>query len=37
MTEREALLWLYLYFVFNGGSSEEICATARQILGIRCR
>lgn len=31
LSEREALLWLYLFFVFGGGSVEEIRATARQI------
>lgn len=30
MSERDALLWLYLYFVFVGGTDAEIIACGRQ-------
>jgi hypothetical protein len=34
MSEREALMWLYLLLVFGGGSDSEIIATARQFAPI---
>jgi hypothetical protein len=34
MSEREALLWLYLFYVFAGGTHAEITATALQLMAM---